>query len=151
LFLWRRNDMNGAPGPTPKALTWGRLLETSSCRRHAMKVAQHAVLGSKLHLQLKSRRDDRTHPPRASAEAPTNSTPNAPPNSNASSGGECGTSERFQAAGVFAVDFPPGPSARTFNLASGTEHSAKPQFKQIKSCGNTITCGLRRASSPPGK
>jgi hypothetical protein len=43
------------------------------------------VLGSKLHHHTQSRRDDRTHPPRASAEAPTNSTPNAPPNSNASS------------------------------------------------------------------
>jgi len=43
------------------------------------------------------------------------------------------------------------PSAKLRNSFSGTEHSVKPQFKQIKSCGNTITCGLRRASSPPGK
>jgi hypothetical protein len=50
-----------------------------------MKVAQHEVLGSKLHHHAQSRRDDRTPPPHASAETPTNSTPNAPPNSNASS------------------------------------------------------------------
>jgi len=50
-----------------------------------MKVAQHKVLGSRLRHHQKSRSDDRTHPPRASEETPTNSTPNAPPNSNASS------------------------------------------------------------------